>query len=255
MNQTNLAKPTVFVDADNTLWDTDGVYAKAQLQLLSAVEKVVGRSAEEDRLQFVRSIDQALAEKHHLGLRYPVRFLVAAIARALVNCPPDKSRNAPRTSSDGSKLLESDVVTAIERDFIDSLSKTPSALPGVQEGLQRLHACGATILVLSEGSRARVLRTATELGIAPIIGRIIESPKHERLYLRVLKLVGYPDRTFMIGDQLQRDILPAKTAGLTTIYVPSRFRPRWEPSEAIVRPSYRVDRFDQAADIIVSSCS
>ena len=55
----------------------------------------------------------------------------------------------------------------------------------------------------------------------------------------------------MIGDQLQRDIAPAKAAELTTIYVPGRFKPRWEPHEHVVGPSYSVQSFDQAVEIIL----
>jgi putative hydrolase of the HAD superfamily len=48
----------VFVDADNTLWDTNEVFAVAQLGLLSNVEKVVGATAStDDRLGFVRQLD------------------------------------------------------------------------------------------------------------------------------------------------------------------------------------------------------
>jgi putative hydrolase of the HAD superfamily len=83
--------------------------------------------------------------------------------------------------------------------------------------------------------------------------RVIESPKIARLYERVLRLAGRPRQSFMIGDQLQRDIVPAKVAGLITIYVPGRFRPRWEPDEEAVGPSYRVARFDQAAEIILQA--
>src|SRR5271166_6606545 len=74
----------VFVDADNTLWDTDGVYATAQLNLLAAVETVTwSRSSAGDRLAQVREVDQALAERHHRGLRYPTRLLAIAVARVL----------------------------------------------------------------------------------------------------------------------------------------------------------------------------
>ncbi len=41
----NLGGPIVLVDADNTLWDTDGVFARAQLALSQAVEGATGRSS------------------------------------------------------------------------------------------------------------------------------------------------------------------------------------------------------------------
>jgi putative hydrolase of the HAD superfamily len=77
-------KTVVFIDADNTLWDTNRVYADAQLALLADVEIATGfRAPEIDKLDWLRAIDQLLAEKHHAGLRYPPRLLAKAVALAL----------------------------------------------------------------------------------------------------------------------------------------------------------------------------
>jgi len=77
MSDTNSPVTAVFIDADNTLWDTDGVFADAQLALLKELEDHLGvQFPEPDRLAFVRAIDQGLAERHHEGLRYPPRFLI-----------------------------------------------------------------------------------------------------------------------------------------------------------------------------------
>lgn len=79
------AQCVVFIDADNTLWDTNRVYADAQLSLLTDVERASGRRAKVDnRLGWLREIDQALAERHHAGLRYPPRLLAKAVALALI---------------------------------------------------------------------------------------------------------------------------------------------------------------------------
>jgi putative hydrolase of the HAD superfamily len=245
------APPVVFVDADNTLWDTDGVFAKAQLRLLDAVESASSTTAPTDRLDFVRRIDQALAERHHLGLRYPPRLLALALAWALAGDDPEAAAKAVWKEAGAPGLLSNEQTSAVEAQFFTDAQAQPAVFPGVEAGLQRLHASGALILVLTEGDRRRVLRTASEHGIVGLFDRVIESPKTARLFERVLRLTGRPQRAFMIGDQLQRDIAPAKAAGLTTIYVPGRFRPRWEPNEEVVGPSHRVERFDQAADIIL----
>lgn len=84
MRDTNSPVTVVFIDADNTLWDTDGVYADAQLALLNELEdRLDVQLLEPDRLAFVRAIDQGLATRHHEGLRYPPRFLIKALALAL----------------------------------------------------------------------------------------------------------------------------------------------------------------------------
>src|SRR5215475_8527897 len=83
-------RPVVFADADNTLWDTDDVYARAQVDLLKTIEFESGIKIEnKDRLAFVRSLDQALAEKHRFGLRYPPRCLARALILVMTGVPED----------------------------------------------------------------------------------------------------------------------------------------------------------------------
>lgn len=243
-----------FVDADNTLWDTDGVFASAQLNLLRGVELETGRLVSgADRLDFVRAVDQALAEKHHLGLRYPPTLLAAGLAYALGG---DQPRVAARKAwTEGSSPGEFDVkfTTKLGSEFARQIERMPDLLPGVRDGLQRLHAAGVTILVVTEGAGRRVKKTAEALEIARLFDRIIEAPKSERLFRRVQKLGRVRLPAYMIGDQLRRDIEPAKAAGLITIYIPSRFRPQWEPEVSAVGPAYRVDRFDLAADLVLAA--
>ena len=243
----------LFVDADNTLWDTDGVYATAQLNLLAAVERVVGsRISVLDRLAFVREVDQALAERHHSGLRYPPRLLVSAVARVLAGEAPEAAARTTYRQGPGPTLISTPQVLAIEKAFAGDSHHSPELLPGVQTGLARLHAYGVLILVVTEAAKARVLKIANEHNLNDLFDRIIESPKSTRLFQRVQKLTGTTKATFMIGDQLKHDIWPAKAAGLITIYVPGRFRPRWEPDEAVVGPAFRASRFDEAVDIVLN---
>lgn len=54
----------------------------------------------------------------------------------------------------------------------------------------------------------------------------------------------------MIGDQLDRDIVPAKEAGLTTIYFPGGFQPKWQSTEYEDFVDYWISAFDEAVTII-----
>ena len=247
-------RPVAFVDADNTLWDTDSVFASAQLNLLAALERVLGCTADAtDRLSFVRSIDQALAERHHLGLRYPPRLLAVAVARVLRGEDVGVASRMAGIEEARSGSLDPIPADQFEQEFIQCLRQPPELLPGVREGLQRLRDGGVLILVVTEGTRGSVARTADKYGLIGFFDRIIEASKSKRLFQRVQKLGRGRVPAFMIGDQLTRDIAPAKAAGIVTIYVPSCFRPRWELEETAVRPDYRVERFDQAVDIILTA--
>ena len=109
---------TIFIDADNTLWDTDTVFADAQLGLLGQVERASGRKAAvEDRLALIRSVDQALAERHHAGLRYPPHLLARGIELVLEHgyAADDAARLAWRGRPD--YALNKDEVERIETAY------------------------------------------------------------------------------------------------------------------------------------------
>lgn len=137
----------------------------------------------------------------------------------------------------------------IESAFIAALGAVPDLRPGVREGLTRVARTGRRVFVLTEGSRSKALRAATHHQVEHLFDRVIEAPKGLRLFARVLKLTQ-PRLAVMVGDQLERDIRPAKAAGFATIYFPGGFRPRWEPTAGDVAPDFTIDRFDVVPAIL-----
>ena len=59
----------------------------------------------------------------------------------------------------------------------------------------------------------------------------------------------------MIGDQIARDMAPAKAAGLTTVYVPGAFKPRWEALEPRSTIDIEAQRFDLAVNKALSAAT
>ncbi|KPF54088.1 hypothetical protein IP65_09825 [Novosphingobium sp. AAP1] len=245
------APATVFLDADNTLWDTDGVFAAAQLHLLAAVESAAGRqSVAEDRLAFVRAADQRIAEHHHAGLRYPPRLLIAALADALHGEDVARAARLALVGS-GKERIAEDVMGVIEAAYFSDLGHAPAIRPGVEAGLLALEAAGCNVLIITEAARAKVERTAKRLGLDTHFTRIVEGAKRPDLYRRILRLTGTRE-AFMVGDQLDRDIAPAKAAGLETIYFPGGFQPRWLPAVGKVGPDYTIASFAEVPDIVLA---
>src|ERR1044072_4013683 len=243
---------TVFVDADNTLWDTDRVFADAQLALLAKIEVANSVTANvPDRLGFIRALDEAIAERHHAGLRYPPRLLVRALRLALTGTPAEQA--ARYVLSGHSPRMSGDVEGLAEAEFFNAVEEAPALRQGVLGGMRRLHAAGCTLLIVSEAARVRVEATAQALGLAGHFTRVIEGQKRPELFARVLRLSGSPSTAYMIGDQLDRDIAPAKHAGLATIYFPGGFKPRWTPDEAKIGPDYKIENFEEAATIILGN--
>lgn len=244
---------TIFVDADNTLWDTDTVFADAQLGLLGHVEHASKRKvAVEDRLALIRSVDQALAERHHAGLRYPPHLLARGVELVLEHghAADDAARLAWRGRPD--YTLNEDEVGRIEAAYFQDIAKQPALRPGVADGLKRLHSAGHTLLIVSEGRKAKIEDMAERLGVRAMFDRVIEGVKSADLYRRILRLTGMPKRAFMIGDQLDRDIGPAKEAGLETIYFPGGFRPRWSLNVSDAQADHVIETFASVPGIVGS---
>lgn len=244
---------TVFVDADNTLWDTDAVFAHAQIELLAEVESAVGVSSTAgDRLAFIRSLDQHLAEHHHQGLRYPPRLLARAAAFALAGFSASR---AARSAWLGELKLPfgEEAATAVEQSFLAAIARPPELRSGVLEGLDHLLKAGCEVLIVTESTEANATATADRLGLRGHFTRIIEGKKRPDLYKRVLRLTRSEGQAFMVGDQLDRDIAPAKAAGLVTIYFPGGFKPKWMPDESDVKPDFRIESFAEVPGIVFAS--
>lgn len=137
---TSLATATILVDADNTLWDTNAVYASAQLNLLAAVEREIQSPPfEGDRLAFVRLVDQGIAGRHHSRLRYPPSLLVEGVAAALRGATTNL---AVRAALAGIPVLPGEVSDRIQQNYSRDLSADPALRPGVSEGLAVLKTGG-----------------------------------------------------------------------------------------------------------------
>lgn len=249
--RTRAAAPVVCLDADNTLWDTDGVFAAAQLELLKRVEMALGHNAAvADRLSYVREVDQELASRHHLGLRYPPHLLVSALSHRLLG---DEVAMAARKAwkDPTSNPLTREATTEIENDYVSNLRVTPMLLPGVDKGLERMHRASVGLVLVTEGGRSRVELLLEANKISHYIDRVIDAPKRKELFARLRRLFPPEVDVYMIGDQLTRDVLPALDAGLKAIHIQGKFRPFWEVG-AVAPAAIDVATFDDAAAAVLS---
>lgn len=213
----------IYTDADNTLWDTDALFAEAQLSLLSAAEHMLGVQASTgDRLKFVREFDQAVAARHHLRLRYPPALLVRVLLEGLTGIAP--SAAADRALADGAQPTGTE--TEAIGVYSSIISGIPPILDGVLDGLQAAHRSGSPVYVISEGPLETVRQRLRALEIEALTAGVLSAVKTPELYAR-LKQRAAPHRAYMIGDQLDRDIRFAREGGLLTILVAGRFKPAW----------------------------
>lgn len=218
----------LFTDADNTLWDTNRVFAEAQLGLLASVEQYAGqRAPHDDRLAFVRKHDQRIAAKDHRGLKYPPSFLVQALWSDLA----------------GKSGAPEDVVASIVADYFTNLSKKADLRLGVKEALSALHARQVEISVVSEGKRERVIEMLAVHDLDRYVARTVTGEKSADMYRRMLKLTDDPTRALCVGDQLDRDVAFAKAAGLRAVYFPGGFTPEWTDNKLVVHADATIADF------------
>lgn len=247
------SRPVLVIDADNTLWDTNEVFARAQLWLLELTEQSVGRMRPKgDRLAFVRAYDQAIAAKHHLHLKYPAQLLVAAIGAGLLGMEPDTAaESAIRGRLLGHALSEhqiSDILAA----YSQALSEVPALLPTVREGLEYAEANRMTVFVMTEGKLERQRRALVEHGLAPLIANVWEMTKATAQFERVRQRFA-PADVVVIGDQVDRDIVPSHGAGCKTVLVPSRFQPQWGAARDVQIADHVASTFLAAVQWVAST--
>ena len=238
-------RPFVVTDADNTLWDTDAVYADAQVRLLREVERA-SRSETEHSLEFLREIDQNIAVLHPMYLRYPPELLVNAVAAVLTGMA---TREAVEKALAGwqSEAVES---SRLAMHFLKSITThIPKLRIGVRAGLEGLSGKGIHPVVLTEGDKDRCVRLLSHHGIDQHIRAVVEHRKTPEAFRWLQEEFGGPSTSFMVGDQSDRDIECAHVAGYITIYFPCRFTPSWTKFRAVSADYYIAD-FSECVSVI-----
>lgn len=233
-------------DADNTLWETDGVYASAQLELLRRVEEDYGVNVKaDDRLQFVRNFDQALAFRHPSGLRYPVDLLVQTIISTARN------GDIERAIIDALRRERSDPkAESIANAFIRHVSnEVPRLRAGVAAAMPRLVERQIQIVVLTEGDLARCERLLEQHGLRRQVFAAISENKTVESYVALRGRFGCSGGPVMIGDQIDRDIELSKLAGYTAVHFPGSFNPSWTRDRQVI-PDYVITDFEQVMVIM-----
>lgn len=241
---------TMFVtDADNTLWDTNKIYADAQLKLLESLEGILKiKGPSERRLDFVREIDQELARLHPSGLKYPAKFLAEAMCYGLRGSSADK---AARKAWHQKKKFDREAVSAAVSEFeTNLLNGKPELRSGVRTGLELLRPRVDLVIVATERSKEGCLAILEYHNIIKFIDKVIAAPKEPELFSRLARLAPPNSAKIMIGDQIDRDILPAKVQGFVTVFFPGDFTPKWINAKYFQEADFTISSFGEIVDIV-----
>jgi putative hydrolase of the HAD superfamily len=192
----------ILADADNTLWDTDAVFAVAQSQLLEAVERASGLTVpatSDQRLAWLRGYDQAIARIDHRYLRYPSSLLVRALAMGIAGATAADAASAV-VRGDANTGVPSQDVDAIVAAFLQALERVPEILPSVREGLEAAAREGIEVWVLTEGPADRQRARIAAHGLDGLIRGVAEAIKNKEQFARHQRRFA-PRMLYVIGDQ------------------------------------------------------
>lgn len=135
--------------------------------------------------------------------------------------------------------------------YDDSLSQVLTLKEGALEILQACKKSGLNVMVVSEGPHDAQELTIKRLGLSEYVDRLFTSSKmgvHKTngLLMRALDEVGCsPSECVMLGDNLDRDVIPALQAGMSAVWVKKDVLPSKLPAVPHVQSLKQiVARFD-----------
>lgn len=242
--------PVILADADNTLWDTDAVFASAQLKMLASIDPRFNNAPFDGAIAYVRRYDQALARYDHRHLRYPPAMLAKALALGTCGVDPILAARKIVAAAIDSPLKGDEIDEALAL-YDDALCDIPKLLPGVLEGLRVAKMAGSEVWIISEGGLERQHERARLLGIDDLVQGVNEVIKIPEQFARLRQRFS-PAQIFVVGDQPDRDIIPAQMVGCIGVLVPSRFRPAWLTDQVWGAAVHVADKFNEAIEWIIS---
>lgn len=204
----------VIFDGDDTLWRTEPLYDEAREDARTIVANSGFDGAEWDELQ--RRID---VENVEIFGYSPERFPTSCVQAYEQLC--DRYERIP----------DPDVTLAVRVAARAVFDRDPELVRGVRELLVSLKDDGARLALLTKGDysvqRHRVYRSGlTELFD---IVRIVTRKSADEIRTLVGELCVPLDRTWLVGNSVRSDVLPALEAGIHAIWIKAHV---WEYERA-----------------------
>ena len=145
---------------------------------------------------------------------------------------------------------EPDTVGTLEEIFRDAYVDAMELFPGVRERLTAIRAQGITIGMLTDLTTSVQLKKLRALGISDLIDLLVsseeagaEKPDPKPYTLMLSKLGCEPDEVCMIGDSLSKDMMGAKSIGIT------RLRRKQTPETRKPSPDPLIQTFEDFSQI------
>lgn len=223
-------------DGDNTLWDTNVVFTRAQLAVLEELRKSGLRVALKKGFKVLRQLDARLVAHYHRR-EYDFRSLFLALFLHFTG-------NSQKESVSKSVLLIKNGIPRPLKNIIDSctsvfeteMREIPPLLPGVKETLSWIRTKQAVVFLFSDGNASRVFRLVRALSLKGYFDQIFVRKKTYALYVNARKC-GFSklgkkralSKVMVVGDLLNPDIMVGNKLGAVTVLRLGGYMPNQHP--------------------------
>jgi putative hydrolase of the HAD superfamily len=199
-----LAKQTLLIDADDTLWENNVYFERAIASFISYLDHRV-HTPKQVR-EHLNHCEHATISAHGYGLK--------SFRRSLVDCF-EQLTDAPVTPEKHQRILS--FAQAIAEHEIE-------LLPAVDTTLAEL-ATRHRLILVTKGDPAEQTDKLRRSGLTPHFSAVeVLAEKHSEAYLAVTNQHACDAcSTWMIGNSPRSDINPALAAGLNAIFIPHDF--------------------------------
>ena len=202
MDEPRLIGQVLVFDADDTLWENNVVFERVIEDFLDWVAHPVLDRAQIRAL--LNEIEAANAVVHGYGSKVFLRSLGECLERL---------RERPVTEAE--RLRVEELAVALVRHEVE-------LMPGVASTLEDL-GTRHELLLLTKGEQEEQARKVAASGLAHRFrGVHIVPEKAPDTYRALLAEYGFaPGRSWMIGNSPKSDILPAREAGMSAVFIPN----------------------------------
>lgn len=238
------------IDADNTLWDTHGVFVAAYRHMVSVLTQAgYSFSRESFGLPYtaIRSMDRLIA---HALRDYEYDFTLLALSLIHHARGHDFDAAVHRALNACHSGTDWKLAGCAAHSFYEHCNATqPRLFPQAAETLAALMYLGNVLILHSEGKADRVRETLDFYDLADYFHDLVLEPKSHSSFKRArgIGLEYYrwladipPQDCVVVGDSPPRDILFGNLIGAHTILTPALFWGAELPNDPLQHPDYTI---------------
>jgi putative hydrolase of the HAD superfamily len=228
-------RPVLVFDADDTLWDEQGVLQRFEAAVEDLLDRRTGIRSN-FRTRFI-----ALENENIPALGYGLSSYVFSVAEAVAS-------NALWYAHKQEVL---DLVAGLMGAVQSACPEVIEGVPGTLEALQQKR---YRMVLLTRGIEHEQRQKLDRSGLAGFFSEIrIVGRKDTETYLTTARELGNPsgDALVMIGNSMRSDVGPALAAGWRAIHVPAPTEWAHDTGEATDSTRFRrAERFGQVAELV-----